>query len=388
MATKRFPYLHVLTIAAGHLVQDTFAAFYPVLLPRLAQVLGISRGVAGLLEFVRLAPSVLNPLLGYWADRYAATWFVALAPGLTATAMTLLGRSRGLPELLFLLLLTGVGIAMFHASAPAWVARSSGPYAGRGMSFFMAAGELARTIGPPLAVAAVLRLGMQGLPWLAPVGWTASLMLWLRLVRNHKPQVHPQVLPFWEAATLWMRRFGWLLALLIVGRTMLTGVLNTYLAWYLMDSGLSWATAGRMVALYEGTGVLAALAAGAWSDRFGRRRVAALGMTVGAGALLALTWLPTAWKPWLLPLLGAGVLSVQPVFLALVQDTVQVHRAMANGLYMGMSFLLRPLSVAAIGAAADLWGWAWALRMAAGLALLSLPLLLPRSLWQALDEGG
>ena len=82
--------------------------------------------------------------------------FVILAPAISATTMSLLGIAPSYLSLVVLLFITGLSIAAFHAIAPAMIARSSGQQVGKGMSLFMAAGELGRTVGPLFAAWALL----------------------------------------------------------------------------------------------------------------------------------------------------------------------------------------------------------------------------------------
>ncbi len=372
-SSTRFPYLPVLLVSMGHFAHDIFPAFYGVLLPILAPALGLSRGVAGLITLARQVPATLNPFLGYLADRTSVRWFVILAPGLTATGMTLLGWVPNIWTLTLLLFLVGISVALFHAPAPALVAEISHPFTGRGMSFFMAAGELGRSIGPVLAIWGVTALGLRGLPALALLGWMASAILAWRLaavearVKNHRSPVTRAEL------RRWMARMGLPLAVLILGRALIVGSMGTYLTWYLTDSGLPWARAGYWVTVYEAAGVVGALTTGTLSDWLGRRRTIALATGAAAMLLTGMVLTPGPWKPWWLPFLGFTALSVQPVMLALVQDSAVNHRATANGIYIAMSFLLRPIGVTFIGTLADGWGsWDPALLVAAALAVASL----------------
>ena len=60
-------------------------------------------------------------------------------------------------------------MAAFPAPAPAMIAKVAGQRVGTGMSIFMATGELARTLGPIIAVAAV-----AGSDWTESGGWPCS----------------------------------------------------------------------------------------------------------------------------------------------------------------------------------------------------------------------
>ncbi len=80
-------------------------------------------------------------------------------------------------------------------------------------------------------------------------------------------------------------------------------------------------------------------------------------------------------------LLGMGflALSTTPVMLAMVQEQFPKNRAVANGVFMSIVFVLRPLGTLAIGALGDRYGLQTAFLWGALVSLLSLPaiLLLP-----------
>jgi FSR family fosmidomycin resistance protein-like MFS transporter len=78
--------------------------------------------------------------------------------------------------------------------------------------------------------------------------------------------------------------------------------------------------------------------------------------------------------------LGFTALSPGPVMLALVQEHLPQHRAVANGLYMSMGFLIQSVTILAIGAVGDAFGLRTAFLWSALASLLAvLPVLwLPR----------
>nr|NIV40112.1 hypothetical protein [Anaerolineae bacterium] len=53
---------------------------------------------------------------------------------------------------------------------------------------------------------------------------------------------------------------------------------------------------------------------------------------------------------------GLTALSVTPVIMALVQESCPENRALANGTYMMLSFVLRSGVVVIVGAMGDAWG--------------------------------
>ena len=171
----------VVTISAAHAVHDTYTAFLPPLLPVFIETLSLSITQAGFLTVFVQAPSLLQPMIGHLADRVSLRYLVILAPGVTATAMSLLGIAPAYSVLALLLVVAGLSSATLHAVAPVMSGRLSGKNLGRGMGFWMVGGEVGRTVGPLVIVAAVQYLGLASTPWLMLGGWAASAILYLRL---------------------------------------------------------------------------------------------------------------------------------------------------------------------------------------------------------------
>ena len=163
----------IVTIVSGHFTHDTFSAFLAPLLPLLIAKLSMSLTVAGSLQFFIQIPALLNPFIGYVADRVSVRYFIIFAPAITATIFSLLGLAPSYSVLVLMLFVGGISVAAFHAPAPAMISRISGNQIGKGMSYFMAGGELGRTIGPLLGGLGRFNLGL----WKGSIGswcWAGS----------------------------------------------------------------------------------------------------------------------------------------------------------------------------------------------------------------------
>lgn len=364
----------VLTIAGGHFMHDVFSSFLSPLLPLLIERLSLSLTLAGSLSSIMQFPALLNPYIGYLADKANLRYFVILAPGVTATLMSLLGIMPSYAALAILLFTVGISVAAFHAPAPAMIGRVSGEQVGRGMSYFMAGGELARTVGPLLVVWAVSMWGLEGIWRLMFLGWGASSLLYLQLRRV--PAQPTRKTGFRDMLPAARRVFPPLVAIVIF-RSLLNTALSIFLPTYMAQGGASLWVAGASLAILEFAGVGGALLAGPISDRFGRKPVLIAAFL--SGSALAGVFLNVSG--WLLVpvLLGLGltILSTQPVLLAVVQDQLPEYRAIANGLYMALSFIVRTLAILLVGVIGDSLG----LRSAYLIGAVSMLLTVPAVLW-------
>ena len=369
----------VLTIAGAHFVHDVFSSFLAPLLPLVIDKLNLSLALAGSLVFFQRSPSIINPFIGVVADRVDLRLFIVFAPGVTAITMSLLGVAPNYVVLALLLLVAGLSTAAFHVPGPVLVARVSGGQLGKGMSFWMTAGELARTVGPLFAVSAVSLLTLEGSWPVMAVGIAASIVIYIRI-----KDIAPQPLSrgqnslgqTWRA----MRHVLLPLAGIMIARGFMAGALTTFLPTFFKAEGQSLWFGGIALAVFEFAGAVGALAAGILSDRLGRRWVL-LGSMFTA-PLFMLVFL--AVKGWLiLPLLvlmGLAIFSTTPVMMALVQNHAGESPATANGLFMGISFVNGAVIPLLVGGLADLVGLRTAFAWSAILALVGAPFIfaLPR----------
>lgn len=363
----------VATIAGGHFVHDTFSGFFATILPLVQTNLNLSYSALGGLGFFLQIPSILTPFIGYLADRLSVRYFIIFAPAVTATIMSVLGLAPTYFVLILLLLACGVSIAAFHAPAPAMIAHVAGNNVGRGMSLFMASGELGRTFGPILVVAVINWFGFGGVWRIAIVGWLVSAILFWRLrdisARSEKRANFDFRTFLADAAP-----FYGLLTWIMVSRVLMLVAITTWLPTFMQDvKESSLGLAAFSLTILEAAGVVGALSTGTLSDYIGRRQMLIILSAISPFVLLLFLYAP-AWAiiP-LLILLGLTAITTTPVILAAVQDQFPNDRALANGLYMMINFLTRGLAAWVIGLLADRFGLANTFVYIAIFAFLALP---------------
>lgn len=370
----------IATIAGGHAVHDTFTAFLPPLLPRFIETLALSNTAAGMLSAFIQLPSLLQAFIGHLADRTALRWIVVAAPGVTATAMSLLGWAPGYPVLALLLLVAGVSVAAFHATAPVAIGYLSGHRLGRGMGYWMVGGELGRTLGPLVVVTALAVMSLRSMAFLALAGIATSVVLHVRLrhvplrSRGDSEPIH------WRSAVRAMRGVMLVLAGLVALRSMMMMATTIFLPVFLTEEGSNLWVAGAALSIVEAAGVVGAFAGGWISDRVGRRAVLAFSHVAAPIALLAFIVADGWVRIALLPIVGLTLLAIQPALLALVQEQFPDSRALANGVYLSINFAIRSIAAVAYGAVGDAFGLSTAMLIGAIAMFVGLPLiwLLPR----------
>jgi FSR family fosmidomycin resistance protein-like MFS transporter len=372
--TASFETGHVMTFTFAHGVHDTYSSFVAPLLPSLIDKLSLSMTEAGVLDFARTVPALLQPFIGYLGDRVNLKWLIILAPAITATMMSLLGIAPNYAVLLMLALAAGLGSAGLHAVAPAVAGRVSGSKLGWGMGLWMVGGSIGFALGPIIIVAAISHLGLESTPWLMAGGWGASALLFVRLraistlspaaertgsLREGFHALRPLMAPMVAIVTVW---------------ALLTSARMTFLPTFLTQQGESLWFAGIALTAQTGVGWIGALMAGAISDRLGRRVVIFASM-IAAAVLMLLFLAADGWiRLPMLMLVGLTGPATRTVLMALVQENCPNNRAMANGMLLTISFMLESGSAVVMGALGDFFGLRMAFTLSALILLLGSPI--------------
>ncbi len=379
-----FPMGHVMSVVGGHLVNDSYAAFIPTMLPLLIDKLSLSLTMAGTLSALYQIPAIFNPIIGYLVEYNNLFLLVPLAPAFTATLISCLGLAPT-PWILAIILFTGgISTSIFHAPAPALIGSIAPKKLGRGMSLFMAAGELGYTLGPLLIVWAVGTWTLEGTYRLMFIGWAASLFLFLRFRNYQRPFKSTQTsLAFSEIKGMLPRfyRFFIPMAALLFMRNFIVTLIAVYIPTYMKARGASLFLSGASLSINEMAGVIGALLGGWMSDRWGRNTVLSIAMSVSFLFLLTIQFTQGWISILALACLGFSSLSTGPILLAIVQEHFPQVRGIANGFYMGSAFLIQSIGAVIIGFMGDHLGLNPTFFWCGILSLFSIPLVftLPRS---------
>jgi FSR family fosmidomycin resistance protein-like MFS transporter len=360
----------------AHAANDTYAAFLPPLLPALIHKLSLSNTQAGLIAFASSSPSLLQPFIGYLADRGDLRYLAIFGPAVAATGMSLLGIAPRLVVLALLVIVAGLGSAAFHAVAAPIAGQLSGRKLGRGMGLWMLWGTLGFAVGPLLVVAAMNSLSLEGTPWLMIGGWAASAVLFVSLRRVPAGAVRVAKLNSWRQGLNILRPIFLPVAGIILMRALLVTATFTFLPTYLTGRGAALSFAGVAISILAAAGMAGCLIGGSMSDRWGRRPVL-FGFVVAAPILSFALLAARGWS--LLPvliLLGATITPSNVIMLALVQEFSPDNRAFATGIYHALGFSSESVAAVAVGIVGDFFGLGFAIGASAILMLLSLPLVL------------
>jgi len=348
-----FQTANVILISLAHLTHDVYTSFLAPILPLLIQKLNISLFFSGLLAVVQRVPSLFNFLIGILSENLKVRYFVIFAPAVTTVAMSFIGVAPTYIILVILIFVSGVSSTLFHVPAPVMVKKISGERTGMGMSFYMLGGELARTLGPLVVVAAVEQWGLNGTLRLIPFGIIASFILYIKL---HKISISEEIKTEKPDYPGIFRRFLPVF-LTLAGITFFRGAMKSsltlYLPVYLTGKGMELWGAGISLSVLQLAAAAGTFISGSISDRIGRRTTLVI-VTILSPVLMIL-FLQSSGIASIILLVFMGIFLVGPesVNLAIIHNLDTKHLPFVNGVYMTINFFINAVMTLGVGAFSD-----------------------------------
>ena len=350
----------VLTISAVHFVHDCYTAFLAPALPLLIEKLGMSYGMTGMLAVIQRIPSLFNPLIGIIAERPVMRYMVIFSPALTAVFMSLIGMAPGYTFLAILVFFSGISSMLWHIPTPVMVRQLSGSRVGKGMSYYMGGGELARTAGPLVILGVISWWGLEGMWRMMPLGFVASVVLWFQFRKaNFTPPTSSRK---HQEGSYWKIFLRFSTAFVLTGgftlfQAGMKASVTYFLPTFLTSTGNSLHYSEIALAVLQLSGAMGALFAGTISDKIGRFRTLLI-ISIGT-PLLTLLFLNLEgfWIfPVLLPL-GFFIFAPTSVMLATVQELDTEKKAFVNSIYMTLNFFVSVMIYPLVGASIDRIGF-------------------------------
>jgi MFS transporter, FSR family, fosmidomycin resistance protein len=305
---------------------------------------------SGLSLAATLGAAVPQPLFGLLVDRRDRPWQVYSGISLAAAAAGGAGIAHAYALTWIMLLICGVGVAMFHPAAGRLARRSAGNSAAA-MSIFATGGNVGFVLAPVLLTPVLAAVGLWGLAWFVLPAWLVAAVTWRSAGRLVITQA--------SAASAHHGRDHWgpfmsLAAVEICRSIMFFGATTFIELYWLRDLHASKAVAGAALGCLLGGGVLGTMIGGRIADRFGMVRTTQIGALVCLPAMLLLR-LCAQPELGLACALFAGLALRIPfsVLIKLGQDYLPNRPGTASAVTLGLAVSAGGVSAPILGAVAD-----------------------------------
>lgn len=341
-----------------HFTGDFYNAFTTPLLPVFAGVFALSLTEVGVISGLgRFLSFVVQPNVGYFADRYRTRFFILGGIFLSVTAVPLTGAAPSYAVLLFLTALGSIGSAMFHPSVAGMVYAYAGTRPGFAYSIFNMGGTFAFAVSPLFIAWYVSDRGLGAMPWLMIPGLAILVYLFFTVpVPQGEKMESDTFLGTLREAFGQVWQWIALIWVLMVFRAFVAHVFRTYLPVLYVEEGFSLVSVGAMITLFSLAGTASGMIFGYCSDRIGFRKLFFCSFILASPCLLLLVWAEGLWVYPLMFLSGFFIMATLPLGVTLAQTLAPKGRSMASSLMMGFAFGLGGTMTPIAGAFADAFG--------------------------------
>jgi FSR family fosmidomycin resistance protein-like MFS transporter len=349
-------------LSSGHLCIDLCQGAVPAFLPFLVAERHLTyAAAAGLVLATNIASSVVQPLFGQFADRFSVLWLMPVGLLLGGAGLALTGLVPGYWDLVFALMLCGIGIAAFHPEASRLVNAIAQKRRATSMSIFSVGGSLGFAVGPLLTTAILVSLGLRGSPLLLLPEAAFALIIFVNFSRflpySGASKTRKQVQDTaqqnaWGAFTL--------LTAVVICRSIVFYGLNTFLPLYWIGI-LHQTKAEGNIALtcFLAVGIVGTLIGGRLADRYGRRIIVLIAL-IGQMPAVLLFAMFAPLNPLLALLLLAPVsFTLFAPFSTMVvmgQEYLPGRVGTASGVTLGLALTVGGIAVPLFGYLADVYG--------------------------------
>jgi FSR family fosmidomycin resistance protein-like MFS transporter len=340
-----------------HFAGDFYVSFVNPLLPVFVEKFSLSLAQVGLIAgMMRMLAFIVQPGVGYFADRYRSRIFILGGPLLSIVFIALVGWAHSFWDLLLYIAVGSIGASMFHPSMAGMIANYAGRHFGLSVSIFNMGGTLAFGVGPLFIAWLVSRWGLEAVFWTAIPGIVLMVLLFKMTPRPLGEGLRGQ--GFFGAIR---EAFGeaWKPVLLIwvvmVLRTFIQQSFLTFTPILYAREGHSLISIGLVISLYTMAGTASGLLAGHLSDRIGYKPIYYVTFILATPALFLMLLLKGEWIYLGASLAGFLMFATLPLGLVMAQKLAPHGKSMVSSLMMGLAQGVGGMMTPLVGSLADLY---------------------------------
>jgi MFS transporter, FSR family, fosmidomycin resistance protein len=358
----RTAYRVLLAICVCHLINDMLQSLLLAIYPTLKAEFRLSFAQIGLVTLAyQLTASVLQPVIGLYADRRPAPFSLPVGTLFTFSGLLVLATAANYTVLLVGACVLGIGSSVFHPESSRVAKMAAGGRPGLAQSLFQVGGNVGSALGPVGAAVVVLRWGQHGVAAFGALALVSTVILsgvglWykqhgLQRLRAARVRSHSAVDHLSRSA---IRRSIAVLLILIFSKFVYLAGFTSYYTFYLIQRfGLSVGGAQVHLFILLASAAAGTLAGGPLGDRFGRKHVIWFSVLGVLPFTLALPYVDLFWTTVLTLGIGFVLASAFPAIVVYGQELIPGRVGMVSGLFFGLSFGAAGTGAALLGRLAD-----------------------------------
>ncbi len=360
---------------AGHLVTDINTGALPAFLPFIKESLSLSYTMtASIILIFNITSSVIQPVFGYFSDRWSARWLLPTGCFVASLGLSLLGFGSSYAWIFLFTALGGLGQGSYHPEGYKTVTFLSEEKKATAISLFLVSGSLGLSLGPIMATLFFKFLGLKGSLLFLPLGIAMAVIF---LVTSHwkvKTDLPIRKAKGSETAGSKRQRFPMVLLLLMVVLRSATQLsLKTFVPFYFINIlQRDPLVVGKYLSIFLLAGAVGSLAGGPAADRYGYKSTVLFGLGLTSIFLHLFFYSNGTESLIFFAVAGLVLNSSIAITMAMGQSYMPQNLGMASGLILGLGMGVGGIGTTILGWVADQWGLPFTLHIIFILPLLSL----------------
>jgi MFS transporter, FSR family, fosmidomycin resistance protein len=352
-------YVVLAGISFSHFLNDTMQSLIASVYPILKDNYALDFAQIGMITLAfQFTASLLQPVVGYFTDKKAQPFSLAIGMGFTFFGLILLSMAHHYGVILIAASLVGLGSAVFHPESARIARLASGGRYGFAQSVFQLGGSFGTSMGPVLAALIVVPFGQPSIAWFSIIAFVAIVIL-ARIGIWYRPQVagkktaavelhpdHPDSRRVKIALVV--------LVALLFSKQLYVSSLSSYYIFYLIDKfGVSTQVAQLYLFIFLAANAIGAFFGGPLGDRFGRKYIIWISILGALPFTLALPYAGLVGSAVLTVFIGLILSSATSSIIVLAQELMPHRFGMISGVFFGVAFGIGGLGAAVLGKLAD-----------------------------------
>jgi FSR family fosmidomycin resistance protein-like MFS transporter len=344
-------------LIAGHFITDINTGALPAFLPFLKESLSLSYTMtASIILIFNVTSSVIQPIFGYFSDRWSARWLLPAGCFIASLGMALLGFAASYVWIFFFAALSGLGQGSYHPEGFKTVHFLGGEKKASVISFFLVGGSLGLSFGPLMVTLFFKHFGLKGSLLFLPPG-VAMTIIFL-------------ITPYWKVKTDSLIRktkssktsgFSWqefspiaLLLLAVVLRSTTQLGIQTFVPFYLIDTlKQDPLIVGKYLSTFLLMGTIGSVAGGPLADRYSYKKTVLFSLGLASLFLHLFFYMNRTESLISFAIAGFFLNISNPITMAMGQSYMPQNLGMVSGLILGLAMGVGGIGTTILGWVAD-----------------------------------